>query len=171
MQMAFVQLLADSITIRDLYAKHAEQSSGSSARVFQLICQRHRVEHARLVDLLSAQVRALGGDALVMACDIADTSRIPRPPRRGEALDVQVQRLLNAHEIIAGQAIAMLTSPHIAAMHGLVSREAVLVASELILTGKLHVWLLAEHLRNVSHASQVAACTVCVGGRLVLPFC
>lgn len=171
LQTAFVQLLADTLTLRDLYAKHAEQAFGPHARVFQLICQRHRVEHARLADLLSAQVRALGGDGLIMAGDIADTTRIPRPPRRRETLDVKVQRLMNAHEIISGQAVALPTSPDIAAISGPASREAVLVASDLILTGKLHVWLLVEHLRNVSHASDVGAHMVYISGRLVLPSC
>lgn len=169
--MAFVQLLADTMTIRDLYAKHALQASGPSARLFELICQRHHVEHVRLVELLAGQVRALGGDALVMAGDIAATSNIPRPPRRAELLDVQVHRLVNAHEIIAQQAIAMLTRPQRGFPQGSLSHEAVLVASELVLTGKLHMWLLAEHVQHVSDASETMSQRASFAGRLVLPFC
>lgn len=171
LQMAFVQLLADTMTIRDLYAKHALQASGPHARIFELICQRHNVEHMRLVELLAGQVRSLGGDALVMAGDIAARSSIPRPPRRAESLDVQVHRLVNAHETIALQAIAMLTQPKHSSLKDRVSHEAVLVASELVLTGKLHVWLLAEHLNHVSEASKTSSQTASFAGRLVLPFC
>lgn len=171
LQDAFVRLLADTMMIRDLYAKHAAQASGPDARVFALICQRHQVEHARLVELLSCQVRMLGGDALVMAGDVAAGSRVARPPRRAELLHAQVQRLLNAHEVIATQALAVLTAPVHDGVLGRVPHDAALVASEIILTGKLHLWLLAEHLSNVSHASATVSHTACIAGGLVLPFC
>lgn len=171
LQMAFVQLLADTMTIRDLYAKHALQASGPHARLFELICQRHHVEHVRLAELLAGQVRTLGGDALVMAGDIAAHSSIPRPPRRAESLDVQVHRLVSAHEVIALRAIAMLTKSESESRGGRLSHEAVLVTSELVLTGKLHLWLLAEHLQHVSDASQTFFDTPSFAGRLVLPFC
>ncbi|MBX9738027.1 MAG: hypothetical protein K2X32_13985 [Phycisphaerales bacterium] len=168
---AFLQLLANTITLRDLYAKHAAQASGPNARVFELICQRHHVEHARLAVLLSEQVLRLAGDPLVMARDITLWSSIPCPPRRAELMSMQVQRLLNAHEAIAVQAISLLTARQSSTGKTLAAREAVLVASELILTGKLHVWLLGEHLRNVSSASEPASHPASITGRLVLPFC
>jgi starvation-inducible DNA-binding protein len=168
---AFGQLLADTITLRDLYAKHAAQASGPNARVFELICQRHHAEHARLVVLLSEQLLRLGGDPLVMARDIALWSSIPCPPRRAESMSMQVQRLLNAHEAIAVQAISLLTAPQSVAGKSPAASETVLVASELTLTGKLHVWLLGEHLRNLSSASQTVSHPASITGRLVLPFC
>ncbi|MFZ4573860.1 MAG: ferritin-like domain-containing protein [Phycisphaerales bacterium] len=168
---AFVQLLSDTTTLRDLYAKHAAQASGPLSRVFALICQRHRVEHERLVALLAAHVRTLGGEPLVMAGDIAAMTRIPRPPRAREPMDAQVERLLNAHERIAEQAIALVTSCGNAVMGGAARDDTALIASELILTGKLHVWLLAEHLRHMSNASTMMARAACITGRLVLPFC
>jgi starvation-inducible DNA-binding protein len=169
--LAVAQLLADTVTLRDLYAKHGEQASGPLARVFALICQRHRVEHARLVELLTARVRTLGGVALIMSADIAATTNIPRPPRGRESMVLQIKRLLNAHERIASQAIALATTIGASPEHTAQIDETALIASEVVLTGKLHVWLLAEHLKHASNASSSAAEAACIAGRLVLPFC
>jgi starvation-inducible DNA-binding protein len=169
--LAVAQLLANTITLRDLYAKHGEQASGPLARVFALICQRHRVEHARLVELITARVRTLGGVALIMSADIAATTNIPRPPRGRESMVLQIERLLNAHERIAAQAIALATTSGTSPVHTAQIDETALISSEVVLTGKLHVWLLAEHLKHASNASSSAAEAACIAGRLVLPFC
>jgi starvation-inducible DNA-binding protein len=169
--LAVAQLLADTVSLRDLYAKHGEQASGPLARVFALICQRHRVEHARLVELLTARVRTLGGVALIMSADIAATTNIPRPPRGRESMVLQIKRLLNAHERIAAQAIALATTIGASPEHTAQIDETALIASEVVLTGKLHVWLLAEHLKHASNASTSAAEAACIADRLVLPFC
>ncbi|XVJ60062.1 MAG: hypothetical protein HEQ23_11975 [Tepidisphaera sp.] len=169
-QRDFVQLLADTMAIRDLYAKQVREASGPHARLFELICQRHHVEQVRLVELLAGLVRAIGADAPVMAGRISARSSIPRPPHGAETLDVQVHRLLNAHETIALQAIAVLTQPERGLRRGGLSHEAVLVASELVLTCKLHVWLLAEHLHHVSDASKTVSRGAPIGGGLALPF-
>lgn len=170
-QAVFVQLLADTMTLRDLYAKHGEQASGPLARVFELICQRHRVEHVRLVNLLATHVRLVGGEPLTMAGDVSSQTQIPRPPRGRETMEVQIERLLHAHELIAQQAIALVRFCGLAPMNVPERDATALLASELILTSKLHVWLLAEHLRHVSNASTDVAQAACIAGRLVLPFC
>ena len=149
-RFAFVRMLADTATLRDLYAKHGEQSRGPLARVFGLICQRHRVEHERLVAILAAHIRGLGEDALVMSGDIAVHTSIPRPPRGRESLVVQIDRLIDAHERIAEQAIALMGCCVGTRVHGRASDDTRLIASELVLTGELHVWLLAQHLKRVS---------------------
>jgi starvation-inducible DNA-binding protein len=169
-QAVFVQLLADTMTLRDLYAKHGEQAHGPLAKVFELICQRHRVEHVRLVNLLATHVRTLGGEPLMMAGDVSSHTQIPRPPRGREAMEVQIERLLHAHELIAQQAMALVRFCGVGPMNEPERDATVLMASELILTSKLHVWLLAEHLRHVSNASTAVARAACIAGRLVLPF-
>ena len=45
----------------------------------------------------------LGGLSLAMAADVAETTRIARPPRGREEVPVQLSRLLDAHKIIIGQ--------------------------------------------------------------------
>lgn len=166
-QAAVVQLLADTLTLRDLYAKHAEQAKGPLSCSFVLICHRHRIEHTRLAELLAAYVRRLSGEALVMAADIAATTRIPRPPRCREPLEMQIERLLGAHASIAEQAIALVQLSDNAAADRLRRDETTLLASELLLTGKLHVWLLAEHRQHVSDATTMAHAKR-IAGRLTL---
>jgi hypothetical protein len=164
-----LRLLADTMTIRDMYAAYGERGRGLLARVFELICQRHCTEHARLTALLGAHIRALGGDAMATTAAVAATTRLPLPARRHDSMDVQIERLLNAHESIAEQSIALAAS--CSTMNEHPRDETALVASELILTGKLHVWLLGEHLKHASSASTAGVQFACGRGRLVLPFC
>ena len=170
-RFAFVRLLADTCTLRDLYAKHGEQSRGPLAKVFGLICQRHRVEHERLVAILAAHIRGLGEDALVMSGDIAVHTSVPRPSRGRETLVVQIDRLIDAHERIAEQAIALMACCAGTRMHGLACDDTLLIASELILTGELHVWLLAQHLKRVSGASTDEEQTASPFGSFIPPLC
>jgi starvation-inducible DNA-binding protein len=170
-QTAFIQLLADTMTLRDLYAKHGEQASGPLALVFQLICQRHCVEQARLVDILAAHIRTLGGEVLIMAADVAAVTRIARPPRGRESSELQAKRLLDAHEGIARQAVELVTSSSSGSMSTVLRDRTMLIASEVVLSGKLQIWLLSEHLRHASDTSTALAQTSCIASRLVLPFC
>jgi len=171
MRVAFVRLLADTITIRDLYAKQGEQASGPFVKSFRLMCGRHRVEQVRLIGLLASHVRTLGGEALVMAADIAETTCIPRPPRGRESQGVQIERLLDAHERIARKAIPLVNLATDARMKGFKYDDAALIASELILTGKLQVWLLAEHLNSVSGGSTEVSRIFRIAGGLLPPNC
>ena len=44
----------------------------------------------------------MGGISLAMAADVAETTRIARPPRGREEVPVQISRFLDAHQIIIG---------------------------------------------------------------------
>ncbi len=153
MQSAIVQLLADTMTIRDLYSKHAEQASGPFAGVFKLICHRHRLEQQRLIEILEARVRSLGGQPLVMAADVAAMTSIPSPPRGAELMDIQVERLLNAHERIRQQAVMLMPLAGTGEPRGAERDETLTVVFELIRASKVQVWLLAAYLRHVASDS------------------
>lgn len=168
-RFAFVRLLADTVTLRDLYAKHGEQARGVLAKVFRLICQRHRVEHERLAAILATHIRVLGEEALVMTGDIAVHTSIPRPPRGREPLVVQVDRMIDAHERIAEQAIALMACCAGTRTRGLACDDTALIASELVLTGELHVWLLAQHLKRVAGTSADDGQTAVPPGGFLLP--
>lgn len=53
-----------------------------------------------LVDMIAKRVQILGGVSIAMAPDVAETTRIPRPPRGREEAPVQISRLLETHEIV-----------------------------------------------------------------------
>src|ERR1700722_16001932 len=99
-------LLADTITLRDLYKKSHWQVAGPTFYQLHLLFDKHYGEQAEIVDEIAERIQLLGGISLAMAHDIAETTRIPRPPRGREEPRVQISRLLEAHELILKEAHA-----------------------------------------------------------------
>src|SRR5690242_11445891 len=94
------QVLADTMTLRDLYKKHHWQVSGKTFYQLHLLFDKHFVEQAELVDQIAERIQSLGGLSYAMAADVAENTNIPRPPKGREEVPVQISRLLTAHEII-----------------------------------------------------------------------
>jgi starvation-inducible DNA-binding protein len=136
------QVLADTMTLRDMYKKHHWQVAGSTFYSLHLLFDKHYEEQNDLVDLLAERVQSLGGVSLAMAPDVAETTLIPRPPRGREEVPVQISRLLHAHEIILKEARSMARQAAEAGDDGTND----LLVSDLIRTGEKQVWFLAEHL-------------------------
>ena len=136
------QVLADTMTLRDLYKKHHWQVAGPTFYSLHLLFDKHYEEQNELVDLIAERVQSIGGVSLAMAADVAETTLIPRPPRGREEVPVQISRLLHAHEIILKEARTMA---RLAADSGDDGTNDLLV-SDLIRLGEKQVWFLAEHL-------------------------
>ena len=136
------QVLADTMTLRDLYKKHHWQLAGPTFYSLHLLFDKHYEEQNELVDLLAERIQSLGGVSLAMAPDVAETTLIPRPPKGREEVPVQISRLLHAHEIILKEARSMARQ---AAESGDEGTNDLFV-SDLIRTGEKQVWFLAEHL-------------------------
>src|ERR1700675_3538410 len=94
------QILADTMTLRDLYKKHHWQVAGHTFYQLHLLFDKHYSEQSELIDDIAERIQLLGGISLAMAADVAETTIIPRPPRGREEVPVQLSRLLEAHEII-----------------------------------------------------------------------
>src|ERR1700755_210734 len=101
------QVLADTITLRDLYKKHHWQVAGHTFYQLHLLFDKHYEEQNELVDTIAERIQSLGAISLAMAPDVAETTIIPRPPRGREELPVQLSRLLEAHEFILKEARTM----------------------------------------------------------------
>ena len=136
------QLLADTITLRDLYKKHHWQVAGPTFYQLHLLFDKHYEEQNKLVDAIAERVQLLGGVSIAMAHDVAETTLIPRPPKGREPVPVQVSRLLHAHEIILKEARAMARN---AAERDDQGTNDLLV-SDVIRTNELQVWFVAEHV-------------------------
>src|SRR5215472_14622054 len=78
------QLLADTITVRDLYKKSHWQVAGPSFYQLHLLFDKHYSEQNELIDSIAERIQLLGGVSLAMAADVAETTRIERPPRGRE---------------------------------------------------------------------------------------
>jgi len=80
------QLLADAMTIRDLYKKSHWQVAGPTFYQLHLLYDKHHNEQVELVDAIAERIQLLGGVSLAMAADVAETTQIERPPRGREGI-------------------------------------------------------------------------------------
>ena len=136
------QVLADTMTLRDLYKKHHWQVAGPTFYQLHLLFDKHYAEQAKLVDALAERIQLLGGVSLAMGADVAERTLIPRPPKGREPVPVQISRLLHAHEVVLKEARSMA---RIAAERDDDGTNDLLV-SDVIRTNELQVWFVAEHV-------------------------
>ncbi len=135
-------LLADTASLRDLYKKSHWQVGGPTFYQLHLLFDKHFGEQVELVDLLAERIQTLGGVSVAMAHDIAELTRLTRPPKGREEVPVQISRLLEAHELILKDAHAVAKK---AADLGDDGTNDILVSS-VIRTNEFQVWFISEHL-------------------------
>jgi starvation-inducible DNA-binding protein len=136
------QLLADTITLRDMYKKHHWQVAGPTFYQLHLLFDKHYEQQNELVDAIAERIQLLGGISVAMAHDVAETTLIPRVPKGREEVPVQISRLLHAHEVVLKEARTMA---RLAAESGDDGTNDLLV-SDVIRGNELQVWFVAEHL-------------------------
>jgi starvation-inducible DNA-binding protein len=139
------QLLADTITLRDLYKKSHWQVAGPTFYQLHLLFDKHYGEQNELVDTIAERIQLLGGVSLAMAADVAETTQIERPPRGREEVPVQLSRLLDAHQVIIRHCRALARRASTLGDDGTND----VVVSDVLRTNELQVWFISEHLVNV----------------------
>jgi starvation-inducible DNA-binding protein len=139
------QILADTITLRDLYKKHHWQITGPTFYQLHLLFDKHAEEQSTLVDQVAERIQLLGGVSVAMAADVAETTMIPRPPKGREEPAAQISRLLHAHEIVLKEARSMARRAADAGDDGTND----LLVSNVIRTNELQAWFVAEHVVDV----------------------
>lgn len=142
---ALNQILADTITLRDMYKKHHWQVSGPTFYQLHLLFDKHYEEQAELVDAIAERIQLLGGLSLAMAADVAETTKIERPPRGREEVPVQISRILEAHELICKESRESAKTADDAGDDGTND----LLISQVLRTNELQAWFVAEHLVDV----------------------
>lgn len=139
------QMLADTMSLRDLYKKSHWQVAGPTFYQLHLLYDKHYDEQVELVDSLAERIQLLGGVSIAMAADVAEMTQIERPPRGREEVPVQLSRLLDAHQIIIREARVLAQRATTLGDDGTND----LVVSEVLRTNELQVWFLSEHLVSV----------------------
>jgi starvation-inducible DNA-binding protein len=139
------QLLADTITLRDLYKKSHWQVAGPTFYQLHLLYDKHHDEQDELVDAVAERIQLLGGVSIAMAADVAETTQIERPPRGREEVPVQLSRLLDAHQTIIGECRTLARRASTLGDDGTND----LVVSQILRTSELQAWFLSEHLVNM----------------------
>jgi len=135
-------LLADSMTLRDLYKKSHWQVAGPTFYQLHLLFDKHFGEQVEIVDLIAERIQLLGGISVAMAHDVAETTRIERPPRGREEVPVQISRLLDAHQIIIEHCRTLAERADELGDAGTND----LVVSDVLRANELQAWFLSEHL-------------------------
>lgn len=136
------RVLADTQILYALYKKHHWLVRGHTFYQLHLLLDKHAGEQLELVDGIAERVQTLGGVAVGDPRHVAEITEIPRPPDGVEEVPAMLSRLLAAHETI-------LTEAHDAAAR--VAEQGDdgtndLLVSDVIRTGELQAWFLAEHL-------------------------
>jgi starvation-inducible DNA-binding protein len=136
------QLLADSQILVALYKKHHWLMRGATFYQLHLLLDKHAGEQLVLIDAIAERVQTLGGVAVGDPRHVAEITRVPRAPDGCEEVPAMLSRLLEAHELI-------LTDAHDAAARATEQGDDGtndLIVSQVIRTGELQAWFLAEHL-------------------------
>jgi starvation-inducible DNA-binding protein len=136
------QLLADSISLRDMYKKHHWQVGGPTFYQLHLLFDKHFDEQIEMVDTIAERIQLLGGVTIAMGGDVAEITRIPRPPRGKEEVPVQISRLLEAHKIIIQRCLDISEAADHAGDQGTND----LVISDILRPNELQAWFIGQHL-------------------------
>jgi starvation-inducible DNA-binding protein len=135
-------LLADTMSLRDLYKKSHWQVAGPTFYQLHLLFDKHYEEQVDIVDAIAERIQLLGGVSLAMAADVAESTRIERPPRGREEVPVQISRLLDAHQILVRHCRILARRASQLGDDGTND----LVVSEVLRPNELQSWFLSEHL-------------------------
>ncbi|NUQ30205.1 MAG: DNA starvation/stationary phase protection protein [Acidobacteriaceae bacterium] len=136
------QLLADSITLRDMYKKHHWQVAGPTFYQLHLLFDKHFEEQVEIVDVIAERIQLLGGVTIAMGADVAEVSKIQRPPRGREEVPVQISRLLDAHRHIIEECRELAEAADKAGDDGTND----LAVSDVLRPNELQSWFLSQHL-------------------------
>ena len=139
---ALNQILADTITLRDMYKKHHWQVAGPTFYQLHLLFDKHYEEQSELVDPIAERIQMLGGDQRRDGArrrgDDADPAPAARPGRgagpdlaaaRGPRADPRSRRARPPSRPTTGD-----------------DGTNDLLVSDVIRTNEMQVWFLAEHL-------------------------
>jgi starvation-inducible DNA-binding protein len=141
---ALNQILADTMSLRDLYKKHHWQTSGATFYQLHLLFDKHHEEQAELMDAIAERIQTLGGVAIAMAADVAETTLVARAPRDREEPLQQLARLIDAHERVL---YSVRAAARRASELGDDGTNDLLV-SDVIRTNEKQAWFVREHLQR-----------------------
>jgi starvation-inducible DNA-binding protein len=139
---ALNQLLADSITLRDMYKKHHWQVAGPTFYQLHLLFDKHFEEQVEIVDAIAERIQLLGGVSIAIGADVGEVSRIQRPPRGKEEVPVQISRLLEAHKLIIEDCHKIGKKADEAGDDGTND----LAISDVLRPNELQAWFIMQHL-------------------------
>ncbi|MYS23773.1 starvation-inducible DNA-binding protein [Streptomyces sp. DvalAA-14] len=136
------RILADTQMLYSLYKKSHWLMRGPTFYQLHLLLDKHAGEQLELVDTIAERMQSLGGVAVGDPRHAAEITSVPRPPDGVEEVPAMLSRLLEAHELI------LVDSHDAAARTAEMGDDGTndLLVSQVIRTGELECWFIAEHL-------------------------
>jgi starvation-inducible DNA-binding protein len=147
---ALNRLLAHTMALRDQYKKSHWQTSGASFFELHLLFDKHYNEQAEWMDALGERVQALGGVSRALAKDVVEESRLARGPSGIESATTQLQRLVDAHELVLQEARPLARE---AAARGDDGTND-LIVSQLVRGNEQQSWFVTRHLGATGKSSR-----------------
>ena len=135
-------LLADTLSLRDMYKKHHWQVSGPTFYQLHLLFDKHYEEQAELADTIGERIQLLGGLSVAMGADAAKLTEIPAPPMGKEEVPVQISRLLEAHKIIMQRCKEIADAADESGDDGTND----LAISDILRPNEVQSWFIGQHL-------------------------
>ena len=139
------QILADSLTLYNLYKKHHWQVAGPTFYQLHLLLDKHAGEILETVDVIAERVQTLGGVTTGMPFEVAEMTKIERPPTGEEAVPALLARTIDAHATV----ITSLRDAIEATDENKDYGTNDLLVSDVLRVHELQVWFLSQHLVDV----------------------
>lgn len=136
------QILADSITLYDLYKKHHWQIAGPTFYQLHLLLDKHAEEVEESIDLVAERIQMLGGVTCGMPFDVAENTKIERPPLGVESVPAILSRTVNAHATVIRTIREGIELTEQNKDYGTND----LLMSDLLRMHEMQVWMISQHL-------------------------
>ena len=139
------QMLADTMTLRDLYKKSHWQVAGPTFYQLHLLFDKHYAEQSEIVDTIAERIQLLGGISLAMA---PTWQRLPRSSDRREGVKKCRSRFRGCWTLTRSSSRHCRELAERADKLGDDGTND-LVVSDVLRPNELQVWFLSEHLVNM----------------------
>ena len=136
------QILADSITLYDLYKKQHWQIAGPTFYQLHLLLDTHAEEVEGSIDLIAERIQMRGGVTCGMPFDVAEKTKIERPPMGVESVSAMLARTVNAHATV----IRTIREGIELTEHNKDYGTNDLLMSGLLRMHEMQVWMISQHL-------------------------
>lgn len=135
------QLLADSITLYNLYKKHHWQVTGPTFYQLHLLLDKHAAEILETVDIIAERIQTLGGVTTGMPFEVAQMTKIEHPPTGEEDIPAMLARTVNAHATIISTLRQAIETTDENKDYGTND----LLVSDVLRVHELQVWFISQH--------------------------
>lgn len=136
------QILADTITLHDLYKKYHWQVAGPTFYELHRLLDKHADKIRHTIDLIAERIQILGGVSCGMPFDVAENTKIERPPMGVENVPALLARTVHAHATIIHTIREGITLTQDNKDYGTND----LLVSDLLRMHEMQIWFISQHL-------------------------